>query len=295
MTDRELSWFFDPLFFEEFEAFYQWASSSDCELTWNWNLVCNFFENDSNLESPSNFPRNPWKGLFNFERDNFTGNRLEFLAIYSLLFIGRSAGLVNEHRGVRNFKDLRTIITLATHFENWEIIPSVLALPISEHVGENQFMITLCLLYYLFAGTKQFPLVFTLSDYINLCEETGDWSRTDNYLQNWVGIQRVVDNQPQAWATLTLYRTEVDLQNNRSKQEQIARLGGGFNWKCINRRYATSIPWLPRYSEPTDEAPIVGPVKDNLGSPKVYKELTERMEKALGIEKIKAFNFPLGV
>jgi len=285
MTDRELSWFFDPLFYEQFEEFYGWASSSDCNLTWNWNLVCEFF---AGREYPS---YNPWESLFNFERDNFTGNRLEFLAIYSLLFMGRSNGLVMEAPGVRNFTDLRTYLQNIPNYyqENREILPSVLALPISEHVGENQFMIILCLLYYLFAGTKQFPLVFTLSDYINLCEETGDWSRKDNYLRDWLG--RDVELQYRAWATLTLYRTEdADLQNNRFKQERY----GGFNWRCINKRYATSIPWSsPRSSE--DEAPIVAPVKDDLGSRKVYKELTERMENALGRTKTSTFNFPLGV
>ena len=291
MTDRELSWFFDPLFYEQFEDFYRWATSSDCDLTWNWNLVCDFFESDGNYDHSMT---NPWKGLFNFERDNFTGNRLEFLAIYSLLFIGRSIGLVREAPRVRNFNDLRTYLEGIPNYylENREVMPPVLALPISEHVGENQFMITLCLLYYLFAGTKQFPLVFTLSDYINLCEETGDWSRNDNYLRDWVG--REVDLQPQAWATLTLYRTErvSDLQNNRFNQER----GGGFNWRCINRRYATSIPWLPSLLRTfEDEAPIVAPVKDDLGSPKVYKELTERMEEALGRTKTRTFNFPSGI
>jgi len=299
MSSQEVSWFFDPLFFEEFENFYQWTLSSDCNLEWNWNAVCDFFVGRDVLDTPV---YNPWERVFNFERDNFKGNRLEMLAIYSLLFIGFSdeRGILINNAIVRNssyigFEDLSTYLRSQLRF-NPELKPPILILPISNTVGENVFMITLCLLYYIFAGTPELPIVFTLSDFVNLCKQTGDWSNPNTYIQNWTSRQS--EDRAKTWATLTLFRAEEpSLWYNKSLQER----RDGFNWACINRRYATSIPWIWSEQEANrlrggEFSPLVGKVVSpkNPAYQKDYRKLERKMMKALRRFPTLTFNYPLG-
>lgn len=299
MTSQDVFWFFDPLFFEEFENFYQWTLSSDCNLEWNWNSVCDFFENE-NVDDWDTPLYNPWKKVFNFERDNFKGNRLEMLAIYSLLFIGFSDKrvILIDNPIVRNptymgFEDLSTYLRSQPRF-NPELKPPILILPISNTVGENVFMITLCLLYYIFAGTPELPIVFTLSDFVKLCKQTGDWSNPNNYIQNWTGRQS--EDGAKTWAMLTLFRAEdPSLWDNKSRQER----RDGFNWACINRRYATRIPWISQDANNIrgDEfSPIVGKVTSpkNPFYQKDYIKLERKMMKALRRLPTMTFNYPLG-